>query len=67
MDETALDTHFLHLNHYRIQSWEFYKKVKMTRGDGAVKKFNKNVRTRKYFKLHDYKDMKDTELRDKKY
>lgn len=67
MDESTLKTHYLHLNHYRIQSWEFYKKVKMTRGDGAVKKFNKNVRTRKYFQIHDYKDMKDTELKDKKY
>ena len=66
IDESSLETHSLHLNHYRIQSWEFYKKVKMTRGDGAVKKFD-NVRTRKYFKLYDYKDMEDTELRDKQY
>jgi hypothetical protein len=66
MNEPLLKTHSLHLNHYRIQSWEFYKKVKMTRGDGAVKGFN-NIRTRKYFQIHDYKDMKDTELRDKKY
>jgi hypothetical protein len=66
IDETLLETHYLHLNHYRIQSWEFYKKVKMTRGDGASKKF-KNIRTRKYFQIHDYKDMKDTELKDKKY
>ena len=66
-DETLLKTHHLHLNHYRIQSWDFYKKVKMTRGDSAIKRFNKNVRTRKYFNLHDYKDMVDTELRDKKY
>ena len=66
MHEQLLKTHSLHLNHYRIQSWEFYKKVKMTRGDGAVKRFN-NIRTRKYFQIHDYKDMKDTELRDKKY
>ena len=66
IDESLLRTHFLHLNHYRIQSWEFYKKVKMTRGDAAVKNFD-TIRTRKYFKLHDYKDMKDTELRDKQY
>jgi hypothetical protein len=66
MHEQLLKTYFLHLNHYRIQSWEFYKKVKMTRGDGAFKGFN-NIRTRKYFQIHDYKDMKDTELRDKKY
>jgi hypothetical protein len=66
MIEPLLKTHSLHLNHYRIQSWEFYKKVKMTRGDGAFKRFN-NIRNRKYFQIHDYKDMKDTELRDKKY
>jgi hypothetical protein len=28
MDEPLLETQSLHLNHYRIQSWEFYKKVK---------------------------------------
>ena len=66
MNEQLLKTYFLHLNHYRIQSWEFYKKVKMTRGDGVAKRFSNN-RTRKYFQIHDYKDMKDTELRDKKY
>ena len=66
INEPALETHFLHLNHYRIQSWEFYKKIKMTRGDGGSRKY-KNIRTRKYFKFHDYKDKKDTELRDKKY
>jgi hypothetical protein len=62
--EDALNTHDLHLNHYRNQSWEFYKKVKMTRGDGFSKKFN---RTKKTFKMYDYRDMKDTELKDKKY
>ena len=66
INEQLLKTHSLHLNHYRIQSWEYYKKVKMTRGDGAYKGFN-NIRNRKYFQIHDYKDMKDTELRDKKY
>ena len=66
INEQLLKKYSLHLNHYRIQSWEFYKKVKMMRGDGAFKGFN-NIRTRKYFKIHDYKDMKDTELRDKKY
>ena len=66
IDEPLLETHHLHLNHYRIQSWEFYKKVKMTRGDVFDKNFN-TIRTRKYFQIHDYKDMKDTELKDKKY
>jgi hypothetical protein len=66
MDEPLLQTQHLHLNHYRIQSWEFYKKVKMTRGDGNVKVFN-HIRTKKYFNIHDYRDIKDTELKDKKY
>jgi hypothetical protein len=66
MIEPLLKTHFLHLNHYRIQSWEFFKKVKMTRGD-CLFNTSKYIRTRKYFQIHDYKDMKDTELKDKKY
>jgi hypothetical protein len=66
VDETLLETHYLQLNHYRIQSWEFYKNVKMTRGDVLNKKFD-NVRTLKYFQMYDFNDMKDTELKDKKY
>jgi len=65
-DETSLNTQSLHLNHYRIQSWEFYKKVKMTRGDGFLKKYN-HVRTKKFFNAFDYHDIKDTELKDKQY
>ena len=66
MDEPLLETQCLHLNHYRIQSWEFYKKVKMTRGDGFLKKYN-HVRTQKFFKAFDYHDIKDTELKNKQY
>jgi len=66
MDETLLETQSLHLNHYRIQSWEFYKKVKMTRGDGFLKNYN-HIRTKKFFKAFDYHDMKDTELKNKQY
>jgi hypothetical protein len=66
MIEPLLKTHFLHLNHYRIQSWEFFKKVKMTRGDVSINT-SKYILNQKYFQIHDYNDMKDTELRDKKY
>ena len=66
MIEPFLKKHSLHLNHYRIQSWEFYKKVKMTRGDVSINTLE-YIRNQKSFQIHDYKDMKDTELRDKKY
>ena len=66
MIEPLLKTHFLHLNHYRIQSLEFFKKVKMTRGDVSINT-SKYIRNQKYFQINDYNDMKDTELRDKKY
>jgi hypothetical protein len=38
----------IRLNHYRIQSFEYYKNVKMTRGDADVKQ-NENMRDLKYF------------------
>jgi hypothetical protein len=61
--ETKLKNSYLHLNHYRIQSWESFKK-KTKRGDAANKK---TVRNKKYFKYFDYKDMVDEELKNKKY
>jgi hypothetical protein len=62
--ESQLKNSFLHLNHYRIQSWEWFKKNKINRTDAANKK---NVRDKKYFNFFDYKDMIDTELKNKKY
>jgi hypothetical protein len=38
----------IRLNHYRIQSFEYYSKVKMTRGDVSTVK-NENIRDLKYF------------------
>lgn len=35
-----IEAHNLHLNHYSLISFEFYKKVKMTRGDAADKNSN---------------------------
>jgi len=63
--EEKLKNSFLHLNHYRVQSWNSFRK-RMTRGD-AVKRKNNTVRNKKYFDFFDYKDMIDTELKNKKY
>lgn len=53
----------LQLNHYAIQSREFYEKVKMKRGD--VQHANAtNLRNWAYFKKHDFDDLEDTLLKD---
>ena len=51
----------IQLNHYAIQSKEFFEKVKMTRGaaDQIV-----NVRDWNYFNIYDVKDEEDTKLKD---
>ena len=41
-----------HLNHYPIQSMEYFTKVKMTRGDVSSRKFDA-VRTLDYFRRYD--------------
>jgi hypothetical protein len=38
----------IRLNHYRIQSFEYYSKIKMTRGDVSTVQ-NENIRDLKYF------------------
>ena len=40
----------IRLNHYPIQSEEYFKKVKMTRGDAH---FRENIRDMNYFKAYD--------------
>jgi hypothetical protein len=62
--ENILKTSCLHLNHYRIQSWDFFRKVKMTRGNAIQNQLN-NFRDKKYFKQMDYNDIVDTELKRK--
>jgi len=64
--EKLLKNSFLHLNHYRIQSWEWFKSNKMNRSDAHTRK-NNNIRDKKYFNFFDYKDKIDTELKNKKY
>jgi hypothetical protein len=51
----------LYLNHYAIQSWDWFKKNKMTRGD-ADSINSDNVRDENYFKKYDRNDILDTEL-----
>jgi len=62
--EKLLRESFLHLNHYRIQSWDWFSNVKMTRGD-AIGKIGDNVRNKSYFKLKDVNDILDNELKHK--
>lgn len=59
--KTCLSNLELHLNHYPIQSYEWFKNVKMTRGaaDGL---HHENVRNDKYFKQYDKNDVFDNEL-----
>ena len=54
----------LHLNHYAIQSWEWYRDIKMTRGS-AITVRNDNVRTKEYFQDYDHKEIEDNELDEK--
>jgi hypothetical protein len=44
------------LNHYPIQSLEFFKKTKMNRGSASNKK-NDNVRDMTYFKKYDFRNI----------
>lgn len=58
------DNEGIHLNHYPIQSKEFFDKVKKTRGDAYNRKSN-SVRNDDYFKFYDSDTtFNDTSLRD---
>lgn len=63
ISEEILRTSCLHINHYRIQSLEFYSTVKMKRGDA----FSNNVRDMEMFRHQDTNEIVDTELKDKRY
>jgi hypothetical protein len=52
-------SHVFRLNHYPIQSWEYFQKVKMKRGDATSSTVD-NIRDEKYFKNYD----KDTDFED---
>ena len=52
----------IRLNHYPIQSLEFFQKVKMTRGAADSKEFD-NIRDMSYFKSYDFKETNDETLK----
>lgn len=63
IDEKILEDSCLHINHYPIQSFEFFKNVKMTRGAADMKV---NVRNIQYFNEYDmFSDTLDEELKHK--
>jgi hypothetical protein len=68
IDENRLNVSSLHINHYAIQSLDFFKRCKMTRGSAATI-VNANVRNLGYFKSFDdtSNDIYDYELANKIY
>ena len=53
ISEEILNNSCLHLNHYAIQSWDWFSNVKMTRG-AADCSASENVRNESYFKAYDH-------------
>jgi len=66
LNEEFLSNSFLQLNHYAIQSWDFFSKIKMTRGDVSSAIYT-NIRDKNYFDSYNYKDFEDNELKNKEY
>lgn len=64
LSEDRLRNAVFRLNHYAIQSLNWFKEVKMTRGDVASSNLN-SVRDMKYFGRYDHNDIKDTFLYEK--
>ena len=61
INEDIIENSALHLNHYAIQSLNWFMKVKATRGDINAAN-NENVRNKDYFKEYNFNDMDDSEL-----
>ena len=61
INEAILKENCLHLNHYAIQSWEYFSKVKMKRGD-VLNVDNETIRNEQYFQSYDTKHLMDNEL-----
>jgi hypothetical protein len=64
ISEKTLTESYLHLNHYAIQSFDWFMRVKATRGSSETSK-NENLRDEKYFREYDMKsnEIDDFELR----
>lgn len=63
LSEDDLQLAPIHLNHYRIQSRDWFMNVKMTRGDG-VNPQSDAIRNLEYFQEWDYREQPDSELSD---
>ena len=61
INENIIENSALHLNHYAIQSLDWFMRVKATRGD-AVDGINENVRNNAYFQEYNFNDIEDLEL-----
>ena len=61
INENIIENSALHLNHYAIQSLDWFMKVKATRGDINAAK-NENVRDKNYFDEYNFNDIEDLEL-----
>jgi len=61
INENIIENSALHLNHYAIQSLNWFMKVKATRGD-INSSNNENVRNIEYFKEYNFNDIDDNEL-----
>ena len=66
ISEEILENSCLHLNHYAIQSWSWFKNVKMTRGDVSTKNAD-SLRDKSYFDAYDKNIVSDIELSKKLY
>jgi len=62
ISEEILENSCLHLNHYAIQSWEWFSNVKMTRG-AADSQYCDNIRNESYFKAYDYNVVFDDSIK----
>ena len=63
VDGNLVWTNDLIINHYAIQSWKFFERVKMTRGDAD--KYAETVgviRDKSYFDKYDYNEIEDIAL-----
>lgn len=61
-NEESLNQSVLHLNHYAIQSRQFFENIKMKRGDASNPKYE-DIRTWEYFRDFDHNDILDEELK----
>jgi len=66
INEEILQNSCLHLNHYAIQSFEWFMRIKATRGDVLNPAVN-NLRDEKYFREYDHNNIEDWELANKSY